>query len=83
MDGVLAQSMVFVDYPLKTANIDGWGLPFFWQADIPYVELYPADIFGTMTDYSPIDVVSWAGAGVAPENLLASWRQCLLMLTRL
>lgn len=83
MDGVIQQPMVSVDYPLKTANIDRWGLSYFWLDDIPYAELYPADIFGPMTDLSPIDVVSWSGAGVESSDLLSPWRRCLLMLTRL
>ncbi|HBI15014.1 MAG TPA: hypothetical protein DDY20_05800 [Desulfobulbaceae bacterium] len=82
--GNLPPAEPWIDFSGKSANIDQWGTPVFWLADIPYAASPDPAVVGTLTDNSPIDFIHWdAGPGVEPPSALFPWQQCLTLLTRL
>jgi hypothetical protein len=64
---------------IERHNVAGFN----WDADVPYLATYTANPLGTMTDNSPIDIISWTVTGSPAVDLLAPWRQCAVLLTRL
>lgn len=53
------------------------------SADYPYAVAPPGYLSGTLTDNSPIDVISWTGAGkFASEGHLSWWEQCMTLFMR-
>lgn len=56
---------------------------FDWNDDIPFVPSPMAQISGGMTDNTPIDVVSWTVQGAQPKDLLAPWKLCGVLLSRI
>lgn len=73
----------WIDFSGKSANIDQWGSPVFWLADVPYVAAPTLSVVGPLTENSPIDVVHWnAGLGAEPPSALFPYQQNLTLLTR-
>lgn len=66
-----------------TSSLTSHDVGFDWVDDILFVPPPILSISGPITDNSPIDVVSWAVQGTQPKDLLAPWKLCGVLLSRI
>ena len=73
-----------VHYEFITESLTkDYGPAYSWYDDLLGFDDSPPSIYGTITDNTPIDVVSWSAQGVAHINNLAPWQLCGIVLSRL
>lgn len=81
--GVMPPAIPWIGFIGLSATVTAAVAPQPESVDYPYAVAPLNCLSGTLTDNSPIDVISWTGVGkCASEGHLAWWEQCMTLFMR-